>query len=232
MVPAELQQGPGCLVGSDVLDPPPPPPATAASAWSSSSSSTAQHQVSEYPHCVTSIAASMVMYPNRKHPSSILAPPTHLYPRHPAGGTQLPGYLADCLLQQGGEGGSGDGRSSSNKKKKKKKKTASVGSSSKKCSKGRPRCVVVSMSALRCCALVPSLRQAQAKLGYSETLPVAKLFAKHQKVRPNSVVLNTRRFLSRAISAVTETFKSIDCPLDLSGNPLGVARSLDVWPGV
>ena len=46
----------------------------------------------------------------------------------------------------------------------------------------RPRVVVVSGAALRCCALVPALRRANKHLGDGSGGHVAKLFAKHQKV--------------------------------------------------
>jgi hypothetical protein len=46
---------------------------------------------------------------------------------------------------------------------------------------GSPQVIIVCSSALRCCALVPTLRKASLMLG-KKADHVAKLFAKHQKV--------------------------------------------------
>jgi hypothetical protein len=46
---------------------------------------------------------------------------------------------------------------------------------------GSPQVIIICSSALRCCALVPTLRKASLMLG-KKADHVAKLFAKHQKV--------------------------------------------------
>ena len=53
---------------------------------------------------------------------------------------------------------------------------------------GCPRCVVISMSALRCCALVQKLRENGAPT------PVAKLFSKHMKFSDQKKLLATTAF--------------------------------------
>jgi hypothetical protein len=53
---------------------------------------------------------------------------------------------------------------------------------------GRPRCVVVCMSALRCCAVAPVLRQRGAPS------PAARLFAKHMKVAEQAALLRETPF--------------------------------------
>ena len=53
---------------------------------------------------------------------------------------------------------------------------------------GCPRCVVISMSALRCCALVQKLRENGAPT------PVAKLFSKHMKISDQKKLLATTAF--------------------------------------